>query len=324
MNAEHLQWWNNLRHGGMLLDTQRLSNLIRELPEKPDEYLQDRFRREIITFEDNPDEKRSSFIAFVLEKICKFTTPISSWYRGSNVATSWTRRSITGEAVRPNHLWLSENDATLPVFIDNNKRIGLGKGKRVCSNVLQWLRQSKEQLALVTNGNQWRIVFAGLDYEAFCEWDIDLWFTKGQPSEELLGLIALLSPEKWTPSERDKACPFLEAINESRKGQSDLSQVLGERVRQAAEILIQAHGSVFNENLDSIANHDIYRAAVHMIMRLVVILFAESRDGLLPADNPIYHNSYSLEGLRELLERQGKNRLANSYSAWPRILSYLE
>lgn len=88
MNAEHLQWWNNLRHGGMLLDTQRLSNLIRELPEKPDEYLQDRFRREIITFEDNPDEKRSSFIAFVLEKICKFTTPISSWYRGSNVAAS--------------------------------------------------------------------------------------------------------------------------------------------------------------------------------------------------------------------------------------------
>ena len=305
----------------MLLDTQRLSNLITELPEKPDEYLQDRFRREIISFEDSPDEKRSSFVAFVLEKICQFTTPISSWYRGSNVAASWTRRSITGEAVRPSHLWLSGNDATLPVFIDNNKRVGLGKGKRACSNVLQWLRQGKEQLALVTNGNQWRIVFAGLDYEAFCEWDIDLWFTEGQPSEELLGLIALLSPEKWTPSEKDKACPFLEAINDSRKGQSDLSQVLGERVRQAAEILIQAHGSVFNENLDSIANHDIYRAAVHMIMRLVVILFAESRDGLLPADNPIYHNSYSLEGLRELLERQGKNRLANSYSAWPRILA---
>ena len=83
--------------------------------------------------------------------------------------------------------------------------------------------------------------------------DIDLWFTEGQPSEELLGLTALLSPEKWTPSEKDKACPFLEAINDSRKGQSDLSQVLGERVRQAAEILIQAHGSALNENLDSIA-----------------------------------------------------------------------
>ena len=62
MNTEHLQWWNNLRHGGMLLDTQRLSNLVTELPEKPDGYLQDRFRREIITFKDNPDEKRSSFI----------------------------------------------------------------------------------------------------------------------------------------------------------------------------------------------------------------------------------------------------------------------
>lgn len=321
MSDEHLQWWGNLRHGGMLLDAQRLSNLITKLPEEPSEQLQDRLRREIIAFEDNPDEKRSHFVAFVCEQICKITTPVSSWYRGSNISASWTRRALTGEAVRPSHLWLAENDAILPVFIDANKRIGLGKGRRVCSQVLQWLRQGKEQLALITNGFQWRIVFAGLDYDAFCEWDIDLWFAEGQPSEELLGLVALLSPNIWTPPQKDRMCPLLEAVNDSRKGQSDLSQVLGERIRQAAEILIQAYGSVFNENLDSIAKQDTYRAAVHMIMRMVVVLFAESRDGLLPADNQIYHNSYSLQGLRELLERQGPNRLANSYSAWPRILA---
>jgi hypothetical protein len=33
-------------------------------------------------------------------------------------------------------------------------------------------------------------------------------------------------------------------------------------------------------------------------MRCVVVLFAEARD-LLPRDNPIYHSSYGLQGLRE-------------------------
>lgn len=39
-------------------------------------------------------------------------------------------------------------------------------------------------------------------------------------------------------------------------------------------------------------------------MRMVVVLFAEARE-LLPGDNPIYHSSYGLQGLRELLERAG-------------------
>lgn len=117
MSTEHLQSWANLRHGGMLLDTQRLSNLITELPEEPSEQLQDRLRREIIAFEDNPSEKRGHFAAFVLERICEFITPVSSWYRGSNVSSSWTRRALTGEAVRPSHLWLAENDGILPVFM---------------------------------------------------------------------------------------------------------------------------------------------------------------------------------------------------------------
>ena len=47
---------------------------------------------------------------------------------------------------------------------------------------------------------------------------------------------------------------------------------------------------------------DIYRAACRVAMRLVVILFAESRE-LLPRDNALYHESYGLNGLLEQLER---------------------
>ena len=114
------------------------------------------------------------------------------------------------------------------------------------------------------------------------------------------------------PEKDGEPCPLLAAINDSRKGQADLSQILGERVRQAAELLIQAHTPALKEQMDSLASQDIYRAAVRMIMRLVVVLFAESREGLLARDNPIFHGAYSLQGLREQLERISQHKLVSS------------
>ena len=57
-------------------------------------------------------------------------------------------------------------------------------------------------------------------------------------------------------------------------------------------------------------------------MRLVVILFAESRE-LLPRDNALYHESYGLNGLLEGLERAVARggALAASFGAWPRVLA---
>ncbi|MBE9110112.1 hypothetical protein IQ273_11895 [Nodosilinea sp. LEGE 07298] len=73
-----------------------------------------------------------------------------------------------------------------------------------------------------------------------------------------------------------------------------------------------------------VSHRDIYIAASRIIMRCVVILFAEARD-LLPRENPIYHNSYGIQGLREQLDRmaggRASERLRNSYSAWPRMLA---
>ena len=77
---------------------------------------------------------------------------------------------------------------------------------------------------------------------------------------------------------------------------------LGERVREAVEVIVQNHGEVLKERCSDIASADIYRAAVRIVMRMVVILFAESRD-LLPRDNAIYYGSYDLTGLMEELAR---------------------
>jgi len=169
------------------------------------------------------------------------------------------------------------------------------------------------------------LIHAGTDYDAWCEWDIDFWFEQGNIGKQVTALRLLLGKEALTSPAANTDSPLIKAIQASREGQAELSDTLGERVRQAVELLIQ------KSNLDSaslqdlqINNRHIYIAASRMIMRCVVILFAEARN-LLPRDNPIYNSAYSLQGLREQLEHSGggqaTDRLRNQYSAFPRLLA---
>ena len=261
---------------------------------------------------------------FVLEEVCGFGPGTGTWTRGSKVASEWGRRAPTGEVVKPRQLWQGSKGAHLPVFMEPGLRVGIGKGRRTVSRVLGWLRAGNDHLALVTNGKQWRLLFAGLDFEAWCEWDVDLWFQEGEPAPQVDALRTLLQPKLWTPESDAAAPPLLQAIRDTRKGQAELSETLGERVREAVEILIQGHGEALKDLKDQCADvtsADIYRAACRVAMRLVVILFAEARD-LLPRDNPVYHASYGLNGLLERLVAGGGGRsLSRRFSAWPQVLA---
>jgi hypothetical protein len=321
MSGENLNWWNDLRHGGLLLDPQRLSKLIPNPPGSLDIYEQGRFRLRLQRFREDAGKNRGELVAHLLQNCCGFSGVTGVWSRGGEVPAAWSRQASTGESVRPRHLWLGQNGAILPVFIDDQPRLGIGRGHRIISQTLQWLRQGHEQLALVTNGQQWRLVFAGLDYDAFCEWDVDLWLTEGEPSALFQGFRSLLDPSLWIPPANGDRSPLLVAINDSRKGQSDLSQVLGERVRQAVELLVQGHAQALAGIRGTVPAPEIYRAAVRVVMRMVVVLFAESREGLLPRDNPVFYASYSLQGLRERLEHVSNYQLRANYAAWFRVLA---
>ena len=383
-----LPGWDRLRHGGLLLDATRLAALSQHVPGplagRMERWL--RQRAGAISEAGADSGAVSSFVAFVLEEVCGLDASTGAWTRGSNVSPSWGRRAITAETVKPRHLWSGRDGGRLPVFLDDGRRLGVGGGRRIVSQVLGWLRAGDDHLALVTNGRQWRLLFAGLDYDAWCEWDLDLWFEEGELSPQVTALRTLLNPVLWTPESEDAAPPLLQAIRDTRKGQAELSEVLGERVREAVEILIRGHGEALsvlahgpeaadvtayraypasgglrgvsspeaplggdNEHhvhrgaalddhvsaveirfddddpspgVTGVTPQDIYRAACRVAMRLVVILFAESRD-LLPRDNALYHESYGLNGLLERLERTGARGggLATGFSAWPRVLA---
>ena len=343
--------WERLRHGGLLFDGTRLEQLSQFVPSALDGYTEGHLRQRANAILDGSGDQ-SRFVAFVLERVCGLNASTGNWTRGNSVAPAWGRRAITGETVKPRHLWKGLRGALLPVFLDSGKRLGIGRGRRVVSQVLGWLRAGNDHLALLTNGRQWRLLFAGLDYDAWCEWDLELWFDEGELAPQVTALRTLLNPELWTPESNGAPSRLLQAIRDTRKGQAELSEVLGERVREAVEMLIQAHGEALlaltnQSDADSAGSasswpdyagvsHDevssdledvsvaatpeeIYRAACRVAMRLVVILFAESRD-LLPRDNALYHGSYGLNGLLDQLEREG-GTLSNSFAAWPRILA---
>jgi hypothetical protein len=230
----------------------------------------------------------------------------------------WSHRLLTGESERPDRL-LKAGDGSdsqaFPIFVEKpDVRLGYHRGRQSVARVVEWLRKANLKLALLATEQQWRLIYAGSDFDAWCEWNLDLWFESGQPALQVEALRRLLDPA---------AAPLriLDAIEASRRGQAELTSILGERVRQAVEKLIQSSAASL-ETLD-VSPSDIYLAATRMIMRCVVALFAEGK-GMLGRDMPAYHDSYGVQGLREQLERISRGHpeaLHDLCFGWPRLIA---
>ncbi|MCY3737343.1 MAG: hypothetical protein OXG13_13125 [Gemmatimonadaceae bacterium] len=315
-------WWESLRHFGLLLSPDVVNRIeTTHAPPGLPRYRRDQLRRELNRRESG-DLDAGRFVAWVLDKLCGFEGREGIWTRGPSVPQAWTQTLVTGEGLKPRHVWTGHRGGALPVFFDNSPMLGQGRGRKVISDCAQWLRKAHRPLALVTNGRQWRLLYAGLDFEAACEWDTELWFEQGEPGPQLEALRTLLQPALVASTGKDQPMPLVTAIQDSRKGQSELSASMGERVREAVEALVHAHGPSLSSTRRDIDGPEIYLAAVRVVMRLVVTLFAETRE-LLPRSEPTYENSYGLQGLFQALQRvavRGQTRLSHRFGAWPRIL----
>lgn len=318
-------WWTALRHGGLLLSPPQVANLATTDLAPLSLATAGRLRGALQRHQDRPDDAtlQSSLLDAVLHDVCDLcTTHQTRWQRGADVEPRFSRRALSGEMVKPRRVWLGPNGSVLPVFVDGESRLGIGRGRRSVARVVEWCRGTGHALALVTNHRQFRLVHVAAEHEAWCEADTVLWLEGGQPTPQVEAMRRLLSPALLlVPSPQDTA-PLLAAIHLSRQGQSQLTSILGERVRQAVEVLIRAHTPYLVRSAD-LERADVYRAATLMVMRLVVALFAEARD-LFPRSNAIYENSYGLQGLWEKLTRAAGGRparLRTRFGAWPQVLA---
>lgn len=324
----HTDGWAQLKHGGLLISPAKLDEFFPVAAPTMAGYEAEKLRRALTAF-DGSNESLGRLLDYILQDLTGL--PAEEWQKAQNVDSRWAVRSFTGAQIKPRRLWQGPNGETLALFVPDDGgsrqfsgRLGVGRSRQLLGRVVEWLRRTQQPLALVTNGRQWRLVHAGADYDAWCEWDIDLWFDEGQPSAQTAIWRTLLNRNTLLAAQDQSL--LLTAISASRKGQAELSSVLGERVRQGVEELITASHASIEQAQQSGQAHDykdLYVAGSRIIMRAIITLFAEAR-GLMPVDNPIYQQAYSLEGLRHQLDRRaggrGNERLSQGRSAWPRLI----
>lgn len=347
-------WWSRLRHQGLLLSPVVMLERYAAVPAQPPFYTVRRLRDAHTRFMSKVDPHRDE-VTLEQNAILAWTDGLLEHYVGHANGTLARQQTIPGnlttsikigtrtETIRPHRVIFADGLGQQPallVMADESPRVGRGRGRTTYSRFLELLRGTGHRLGLLTNGLQFRLIYAGLDFESWCEWESERWFDDGDGAEELAGLRQLLAP---TSLELSKAgiSGLLEAIEESRKRQADLSSVLRENVRQAVELLLEEVSAASRTDaalfssltrvgsdrpLGDKESHDaLLQASVRIVMRMVVCLFAESRR-LLPVNDPIYAQSYGVRTLYELLDEAhryegGTYGLINRHTAWPRLMA---
>ena len=114
---------------------------------------------------------------------------------------------------------------------------------------------------------------------------------------------------------------------ESAGSQAEVTDQLGSQVRRATELLVNAISRANRDRdgalLAGVAPHEVYEAAVTVMMRTVFLLVAEEND-LLPVDNRHYQDLYAVRTLRESLQRErfeNPEVLETRTAAWHRLLA---
>ena len=204
--------WAELRHGGLLIAPAHVRTLFESPPGSMRPELLEDLRRVGSRVEAELHNAETALLDTVLQRVLGLGDPRDPesgyWLGGSDVGPEWSRRSVTGEAIKPRRVWQGPHAATLPVFWSDEMRIGVGRGRRVVTRVVEWLRQRGDRLALLTNGSQWRLINASLDHEAWVESDRDRWFEEGAEGMQLVALRTLLSVSTLSPA-REGATPSL-------------------------------------------------------------------------------------------------------------------
>lgn len=188
--------------------------------------------------------------------------------------------------------------------------------------MVHYLRGVDCPIGLVTNGERWMLVHAPAgQVTSFVSWYARLW---SQEPETLRAFVSLLAvPRFYGPEEGQLPSLFAK----SEKHQDEVTEALGDQVRTAIEVLIQAIDKANQDRngklLEGVTPQELYEGGLTVMMRLVFILSAEER-GLLLLGNNTYDNHYALSTFRQRLRRVSSNAhelLERRHAGWSRLLA---
>lgn len=175
------------------------------------------------------------------------------------------------------------------------------------------------RIGLVTNGERWMLVDAPVGaVTSFASWYARLWV---QEPVTLQAFVHLLRCGRFFGND-DAKLPVL--IDRSLKFQDEVTDALGDQVRRAVEVLIQALDKADQDRdrelLHGISEPALYEAALTVMMRLVFLLSAEERGLLLMGDGK-YEAHYAISTLRSQLLVEEPEILEKRKDAWSRLLA---
>lgn len=185
--------------------------------------------------------------------------------------------------------------------------------------MVQLCRSTGCRLGLVTNGERWMLVDAPIGaVTTFASWYARIW---SQEPITLQAFVHLLGIRRFFVDESEQL-PAL--LDRSLKYQDEVTDALGEQVRRAVEVLIQALDKADQDRdrelLQDVKEPELYEAALTVMMRLVFLLSAEER-GLLLLGDERYEANYALSTLRMQLRKESEEILERRWDAWSRLLA---
>jgi hypothetical protein len=188
------------------------------------------------------------------------------------------------------------------------------------------LRENNIQLGIVTDGRWWGLVCARPgSMTASGIVDALTWTEEPRTRDAFLTVIGRQYIIGGDTSER---LPVL--FEESVAAAEEITEALGAQVRRAVELLIQSFSESATEarrraQTDPLPadTHQIYEAAVTIMMRVVFLLFAEER-GLLPAGE-LFEQGYGIAGELDRLQaretQESEEALDSTFLVWHRLLA---
>ena len=184
--------------------------------------------------------------------------------------------------------------------------------------MVELCRARDVRLGLVTNGERWMLVDAPVGgVTSFASWYARLW---GQEPVTLQAFVNLLGIRRFFVDDSERL-PAL--LDESLKLQDEVTEALGEQVRRAVEVLVQALDRADvdrnRELLAGVEPPELYEASLTVMMRIVFILAAEERGLLL--DEESYQTFYAVSTLRMQLGAEPEEILERRQDAWSRLLA---
>jgi Eco57I restriction-modification methylase len=279
---------------------------------------------------DDPEAVHRAFVDFVFERVLGFRK--SDLVRDadrlkSDFATSLPMHPVKlipdavvldGEAAR---LLVAVSTPAVPV---DQPVPGSDWSATPRERMVEMLRGTGCPLGLVTDGERWTLV-TRREGEApgYATWWASLW------REERLTLQAfrtLLGAQRFFSVPDDETLPGL--LDRSAEDQSEVTTKLGNQTLEAVEILVRTLDQLDRDRggelLRDMPEPELYDAAVTVMMRLVVLFFAEEND-LLPMSEDLWESQYAASSLRSRLQRaadEGGEEVLEAHSdAWPRLLA---